>query len=166
MDIVEGIITRSQNFKDRDRLVTVFTPENGVMRGIVKGVGRKKMAATTPGTCVEYVVKTGKTGLFSCHTATVKHAFLGIRKSKAHIDAAIGMLQLINETQHEQTPSDALYTLLTAYLTALEKTSHPLTLLESFTLKLHFHDGHLPENLSSREQHLVSAKSFSELESI
>ncbi|MDN3507548.1 MAG: hypothetical protein P0S94_01350, partial [Simkaniaceae bacterium] len=104
--------------------------------------------------------------LFTCHTATVKHSFLGIRRSKTHIDAAIGMLQLINNSQHEQTPSHPLYTLLSAYLNALEQTNHPKNLLESFTLKLDLHDGQLQEILTHREQALVTAKTFSELEKI
>ncbi|MDN3508403.1 MAG: recombination protein O N-terminal domain-containing protein, partial [Simkaniaceae bacterium] len=63
MNIIEGIITKAQNYGDKDRLVTLFTSENGIMRGIVKGVGRKKMAATTPGTCVEYTIRKTKSGL-------------------------------------------------------------------------------------------------------
>lgn len=162
-ETIEGIITRSQNYGEKDRLVTLFTPTDGLITGIVKGVGRKKMGSTDTGAQVEYVITRTKSALFTTRTVSVKHAFLGIRRSMVHIKTALSILQLITETQHESHPSPELYALLTAYLSAFDTFDAPHVLLESFTLKLHRFDGLLPETLTPREHTLAFATNFNEL---
>ncbi|MCB1084774.1 MAG: DNA repair protein RecO [Chlamydiia bacterium] len=141
---IEGIVLRATPFKENDRIVTLFTPEFGVMSLYVKNLSRKKPTLTnltTPLARGEFVFSKGRSDLFRFLDGTLIDLHRDLRRSYAHLEVGGKMVQSILATQMPGKSAPALYRLLALYLKALSTFSRPETLGASFMLKLLKHEG-------------------------
>jgi len=140
----EGVIVNAFAFKDFDRIIHVFTPDDGLIKLVVKGAFSTKQGkgnTSAPLTHVEVIYTAGNSELGLCREISVLNHFLGLRKQLPILQAACDMLQAVASTQQPGKASPALYQLLTAYLAQLPKAVDPQAILASFRLKTLRHEG-------------------------
>jgi len=145
---IEGITLHAFDFKEYDRIVTVFSEEMGVISLIVKGANRKKKgtasALATPLSCGEFIFSAGKGDLFTYRDGTIYDQFLSLRHDFDTLDTAGSMLQITKKTLLPNKPAPLLYRLLKTFLSGLSDCSPPENALISFKLKMLHHEGLLP----------------------
>jgi DNA repair protein RecO (recombination protein O) len=142
----EGIVLQTLNFQDYDRILTVFSQNEGIIKLIVKGANRVKQRGgviTAPLTHLEILYAKSKGELLKCHSLTLLNANLDLRKNLACLEAACEMTQAVLQSQFPNAPAPALYALLQAYLDKIPGMQDPNLLVASFYLKLLRHDGML-----------------------
>ncbi len=179
MEETEGIVLKSIDFKDHERIITIFTRDLGIASLIVKGVrggNLQKLAITTPFCQVEFLYSRGKSELLRYHDSTVLHEHHELRTQYAHLEAAGLMAKAILQFQLPGTPAPTLYALFERYLKKIPEFPNPLPLTTSFLLKmLHLeglisedsHDGRITSTFTSAEKEilkeLIQSRSFQKL---
>lgn len=118
----EAIVLASMDFRESDRIVTLFTLEHGKVRGVAKGAKRSTRRfgpALEPFARirVEMVVREG---LSSVRGADVVTLYPGIRGDLYAIGLAGYAVELADRYLPDGAPSPRLYRLLTAYLERLD----------------------------------------------
>ena len=101
----EGIVLKSTPFKDADRIVTVFTPNQGVLSFIVKRLSKNRPAMvnlTTPLCRGEFIFKTGRSQLHRFIDGTILDLHLPLRQSYERLDYGAKMLSAILTSQMPQ----------------------------------------------------------------
>lgn len=140
----EGIVFRVIPFGDYDQIVSVFTPEAGVVKVMQKGQfvkGKKKKGGCMPLTKVELLYREKEGEIFSCHEMHSIDTFPSLRKSFNVLEAGCDLLQVVQSSQFVGKSAPALYALLCYYLNKISAMTHPELLLASFRLKVLKHDG-------------------------
>ncbi len=171
---IEGIVLRAQDYKENQRIVTLFTPQ-GVLGLIVKGIASKKstlLALTTPFCHGEYHVVRGNSDLFQFRDGTVLDEHFILRGRLDWLRTAGALTQLILRSQMPHKPTPELFSLYKAYLAQVPKMHNFEALVCSFLLKVLRLEGEFDEGqvgLASTEEKaqlavLLRAKKFSELE--
>ncbi|MCI5052393.1 MAG: DNA repair protein RecO [Simkaniaceae bacterium] len=143
----DGIVLNRFDFREKERILHLFTPEHGVLHVIAKKLSPKNLthaSLTSPLTRGRYHVLQGRSDLLKFKDGTVDEMHLGVRGDYDRLEAALGMLRLVNKTQLPDKPAPQLYHLLRIYLKALEVGS-ARHLHTSFAIKLLKHDGMLSE---------------------
>jgi DNA repair protein RecO (recombination protein O) len=141
---IEGIVVQSIPFKDYDRIVTLFTPREGLIRLVVKGALRSdkgKGYGMEPLAQVEVLYTQGRGDLCSCFESTVLNSNVALRSHLLLLRSACEMLQIVSATQQQGKPASDLYELLIAYLQRLPAAQEPRTIASSFRLKTLRHEG-------------------------
>lgn len=140
----EGIVLKTVPFKENDRILSLFTPDQGVMSLYVRGLSKKKPALvnlTTPFCRAEYLYRKGRSDLYRFIDGTILDLHLPLRRSYHHLEYAGKMLQAILKSQLPGKSAKNLYHLLASYLKKLSEASFPETLWASFALKLLKYEG-------------------------
>jgi DNA repair protein RecO (recombination protein O) len=140
----EGIVLRAFDYKDRQKIVTLFTLEAGMISLIMKGFSRKNyrmLSLSTPLSRVEVHFKRGKSDLFRYIDGTVLDEHLELRKQLDFLQTAGSLAQTILQSQLPGKSAPSLYQLFRSYLKQVPTFSHPQLLLVSFHLKLLRHEG-------------------------
>ena len=153
---VEGIVLKAIPFKEQDRIVTLYTKEQGTISLYVRGLSKKKPTLTnltTPLSRGEFLFRKGKNDLHTFIDGTIFDLHLNLRTSYKHMETGGKFLQAIHHTQLPCKKAPSLYALLASFLKKLGAASFPETLWASFQLKLLTHEG-----LLCLDQH----RSFSE----
>ncbi len=159
----EGLVLRSLDYKDRQKIITLFTPNRGVISLIVKGITRKKnhlLTLTSPFTRAEYHFFIGRTDLYTFRDGTPLKTHQHLRSNLSHIASATDIAKALLASQLPGKPAPALYALTLAYLEHLSSFTDPTPLTTSYLLKLLKHDGllcinHLPRTFTSEEKNLL-----------
>jgi DNA repair protein RecO (recombination protein O) len=139
----EGIVLRSQEFKEHHRIITLFSPQ-GLISLIVKSVSRKNtrlLALTTPFSYGEFIYHQGRSELFRLHDGTVFDAHLILRQSLKSLQTAGALANAILSSQMAGKPAPALFLLYKSYHKQVPCFDDPAPLLASFYLKLLKHEG-------------------------
>ena len=142
---IEGIVLRSQDYKESHRIITLFTPE-GLISLIVRGISRKNsrlLTLTTPFCNAEYLYRKTHSELLSFRDGTVLDDHLSLRHSLASLQLAGSLANAILTSQMAGKPAPALYLLYKAYHKQASHFPNPGALLASFYLKLLKYEGHL-----------------------
>lgn len=140
----EGIVLKAIPFKENDRILTLFTPDRGVMSLYVRGLSKKKPSLvnlTTPFCRAEFLFRQGRSDLYRFIDGTILDLHLPLRRSYHNLKYAGKMLQAILKSQMPGKGAKPLYFLLLSYLKKLPDSSMPDTLWASFTLKLLKYEG-------------------------
>lgn len=141
----EAIVLQSFPFQERDRILSVFSRDEGVLKFIVKEAAlNKQKGGLAPLTCAEFLYTHGKSELFKCQEFSILNQFLPLRQSFAVLEAAGDMLRSIVQSQFPHTPAPMLYDLLIWSLHKVPQAKDPHLLAASFRLKLLKHEGILP----------------------
>ena len=139
MNRSEGIVLSRLEFKENNRILKVFTKNEGLLNLIVKRLNKKNTALlniTSPLTHIDFIYKPSKSDLKQFLEGSIVNSHLTIRKSYDHIQAAQKILKTIELTQAHEKTAPNLFTLLSLFLNKLPLTDTPYTLQSSFLLKL------------------------------
>ncbi|WP_224961098.1 DNA repair protein RecO [Geomonas subterranea] len=118
---VEGIVLRLTDFGEADRIVTLFTLEQGKMQGVARGAKRSKKrfaGALEPFAHLKVQLHLG-TGLTTLSNADIVGIFPGIRADLARIGCAAYACELVERLTPEDEPAPRLFRLLYCYLERL-----------------------------------------------
>lgn len=173
---IEGIVLRSQEYKENQRIITLFTPQ-GVLGVIVKGLASKMssfLTLTTPLCHGEYHIVRGNSELCQLRDGTVLNAQFILRDKLEWLRTAGCLTQLIVRSQMPHKPTPELFFLYRAYLAQIPKVQNLSALSCSFILKAWRLEGEWDESqfaVASAEERsqieiLLRAKKFSELEPV
>jgi DNA repair protein RecO (recombination protein O) len=144
MEQTQGIILSTLNYQDYDVILTVFTPDRGLVKFFFKRGNSKKQrqgCSLDPLTCAEFIYSKGKGDLLLCTEISPINAHLEIRKDLKYLEAGCNLLRTIQQTQFPEKSSPPLYQLLLRYLGHISKMNAPENLDLSFRLKVLRHDG-------------------------
>jgi DNA repair protein RecO (recombination protein O) len=140
----EGIVLRSLEYRDRQRIITLFTKEEGIISLIVKHISSKRstmLALTTPFTRGEYLYRRGRSELMPLEDATLLDEHLELRNRFESLQAAGELVQAILASQMPGKAAPILYGLFSAYLKQIAHFPKPDSAICSFLLKILKHEG-------------------------
>jgi len=139
----EGIIIHALDFRDHDKILTVFSPDHGLIKLFLKGIliRRHSRPVTAPLTRSEFVCKKRTGDLLLCREMSTLDQQLILRRDLKTLEAACELLQLVKRTQFPDKPAPDLYRLMIQYLRFIPSLSIPDVLTTSFRLKLLRHEG-------------------------
>ena len=126
--VVEGIVLHAFDFKERSRIVTLFTPNLGKMNLIVNRISSKKpvlVNLTTPFCQAEFIYHKGKSDLYRFIDGSIINLHLPLRSSYTILNYGAKMLRIIAQSQFPGKPAKALYQLLIVYLKRMQKNLFP-----------------------------------------
>jgi DNA repair protein RecO (recombination protein O) len=130
----EGIVLRSQDYKEHHRIITLFSPL-GLINLIVKGISRKNtrlLMLTTPFSHGEYIYRQGRSDLLNFHDGTVLNDHLILRQSLKSLQTAGTLANAILTSQMNGKPAPVLFTLYKSYHRQACRFDDPMPLLGSF----------------------------------
>ncbi|HEY2811630.1 MAG TPA: DNA repair protein RecO [Rhabdochlamydiaceae bacterium] len=139
----EGIVLRSLDYKDSQRIITVFTPL-GLLSLIVKGLHARNtqlLTLTTPFCEGEFLFKRGRSELLKLVDGTVLDPHLSLRQRLSSLETASHLNKAILASQLAGKISWDLYQLFRIFLKQIPSFELPAALLASFQLKLLTHEG-------------------------
>jgi len=142
--ITEGLILRSIPYKDYDQILTLYTPDCGVLSVIVKAARSQRRglsSAVSPLSRVECVLRKGKGELLQCREISVLNHNLFLRECVNALRTACDMVQAIRASQPPEKAAPELYKLLIKMIERLEFSPSFPSLLAAFRLKVMQHDG-------------------------
>lgn len=140
----EGLVLRSVDFKDRQKIITLYTPLRGLISLIVKGVNRKKthlLTLTSPFTIAEYHLSVRRSALYTFLDGTPLFTNHFLRANLSHLQGATAIVKALLASQLPDKPAPQLYQLTRIYLQSLPAFEDPLPLIASYYLKLLKHEG-------------------------
>jgi DNA repair protein RecO (recombination protein O) len=139
---VEGIILRVTPYKDRHRVVTLFTPQSGMVTFLAKKVSTpEKTALLSPFSCIEAVMFKKQSDLYHFKEGALLEGHLFLRTKWTILEMAGKMAQILLHSQLPGKSSPLLYALFKACLKQLPLFEDPSSLLLFFYLKLLTHEG-------------------------
>lgn len=111
---VKGIVVKAQDFKDSDKIVTIFSAELGLISARVRGVKKDKaklVFAVQPFAFVEFMlVKSGN--LYTCINATSIDQFFNLTSDFDNYILMLACLEVCYKTVKENSPEQDLFLLL------------------------------------------------------
>lgn len=144
----DGIVIREQTTGERDRLVTLLTRSNGVVRAFVNG-GRSpksKNVASTGLLCYsDLVIEKRKNGVYIITEATPKEVFFALRDDLVSLSLAQYFAELAGELAPREEESDEyLRVLLNAVYFVAQKKREPELIKAATELRLLSIAGYMP----------------------
>lgn len=137
-----GIVLQTIPFQDHHRIVSLYSPDWGVIPLMVKFAKSKKQASPfEPLNLLEVIFKQGRGNLLQSVAATLLDSQLKLRSSFGVLNAALDMLAALKNSQMDHKPSPILFSLLLHYLNFLPRSLNPNAFSASFKLKILRHDG-------------------------
>ncbi|MEG1524254.1 MAG: DNA repair protein RecO [Clostridia bacterium] len=110
----DGIVTRYTNYRENDRIISIFTIDHGRIDAKARGC-RKATSALLP-VCQPFVF--GQFELYSAkekytvNQCEIKETFFPIREDYGRFATASAALQLVHHAVQENQPNESLFTLL------------------------------------------------------
>lgn len=142
----DAIVLRRGRFGEHGVLLTLFTPEQGKVSAIAKGVHRpaSRLAGhLEPLLHVRLLVAKGR-NLDIVTQAQVLHPFGNVRSDLPRTAAAWYAVELVDRTSETHQENGRLYDLLLALLHRLDGPDAPEPLLRFFEMRLLTHLGYQP----------------------
>lgn len=112
--LVHGIVLRYANYKDYDRMLTIFTQEAGRVDACARGCRRPKsplLPCAQPFVFGEFQLYSGK-GRNTVNQCDVRETFYPLREDMAKFQVSSMMLSLTAQTIQEGAPNPQLFSLL------------------------------------------------------
>ena len=112
--LANGIVTRYANYRENDRILTIFTPDRGRIDAKARGCRRPTSPLLS---CAEAFVY-GEFELFcakdryTVNACSVEESFFPIREDIVRFALGTSMLQFITETAQENEPNERMFLLL------------------------------------------------------
>lgn len=142
---IEGLVIRSFAYGEYDKIVHIFTPDEGIIHLIAKGALRpqkKGALSVEPLTLATFYLKQKPHNkLFQCVEVVPDRLHSFLRRQMDKLDCACQMAMAVAQTQMSNQPAPLLFHLLCYYLKKLETSQNAAAILASFRLKLLRHDG-------------------------
>jgi len=135
---VEAIVLRHSDWGEADRLLSLFTREEGKLRAIAKGARRlrsRKAGHLQPFTRVKLMLAHGR-DLWIVTQAETVAAYLALREDLERIAHASYAVELLDRFTYEEGANRPLFDLLAITLQRLNEGQPPFTLLRYYELRL------------------------------
>ncbi len=136
---VTGIVTRAVNYKDNDRMLTIFSREEGRIDARARGCRRTKsplLLASQTLIFAEFHLYKSPQDRYIVDNADVLESFLPLREDVERLTAASTMLTLANKSVQKSEANEELFTLIYHGLSFLAYgESHPVDVLIATLLK-------------------------------
>ncbi len=135
---VEAVVLRHNDWGEADRLLTLYTREEGKLRAIAKGVRRlhsRKAGHLEPFTRVKLMLARGR-DLWIVTQAETVAAYLSLREDLERIAQASYVVELLDRFTYEEGGNRALFDLLATTLQRLDKGHPPFTVLRYYEMRL------------------------------
>jgi DNA repair protein RecO (recombination protein O) len=164
----QGIVLRSLDYKDSQRIITAFTPI-GLISLVVKGITQRNIQRLnlTSAFCeAELVFRRGRSDLLSFLDGSVLDNHLLLRERLSSLHAAGQLAQVILSSQLDGKSSSDLYQLFRIYLKQIPSFASPTCLVASFQLKLLAYEGLLALSSACNRCHDKKAEFLSKGESL
>jgi DNA repair protein RecO (recombination protein O) len=142
----EAIVLKTIKLGEADRIVTLFTRQNGKVRAVAKGIRKTKSrfgARLEPFTQVKLMIYKGR-NLDTITSADIVTSFDGLRRSYESLTAAIAMADTVEKITPDRETAYSTYSLLLAGLHALTE-SLGSSVLPAFLVKLLSLSGYHPQ---------------------
>ena len=111
---VTGIVTRYVNYRESDRILSIFTIEQGRVDAKARGCRRPTsplLPAAQPFVYGEFELFHGK-DKYTVNQCSIQESFFPIRENIARFAVGSAMLQLAHEATQEREPNRPLFSLL------------------------------------------------------
>ena len=142
----EGIVLKTIKLGEADRIVTLFTRDNGKVRAVAKGIRKTKSrfgGRLEPFTRVALIVYRGR-NLDTITSADILTSFRVVREDYARLTAAATLAEIVEKITPEDERSFSVFALLNGGLEALA-VHGPSTVVPAFLLKLLSLSGYHPQ---------------------
>ena len=99
--VYNGIVLRYANYKENDRILTIFTREAGLLSASSRGCRRPKsqlLGASEAFVYGEFLLFERSGGKFSVESCDVRESFYPIREDMARLAGGISMLKLVENS--------------------------------------------------------------------
>jgi DNA repair protein RecO (recombination protein O) len=135
----DALVLRLVDYRDSDRIVTLFTRELGTVAALARGArGSKRRfgGALEPYAIVRVELGPARGELWSLESASVRQSFPRLLTDLARMEAAAGALLLLREAQAARQPDPALFLASVQYLALVDVAGDPERVgLLAFTLR-------------------------------
>ncbi|MGV8049709.1 MAG: DNA repair protein RecO [Anaerolineaceae bacterium] len=135
---VQAVVLRHLEYGEADRILTLFTLEQGKLQAIAKGVRKihsRKAGHLEPFSQVNLFMAKGR-NLAVITQAEAMRTFPGIRADLRLTAYAAYVAELVDRFTYEEGESRQLYNLLVDTLMRLEEGSHPTTVVHYYEVQL------------------------------
>lgn len=135
---VEAVVLRHSDWGEADRLLWLYTREQGKVRAIAKGVRKvrsRKAGHLEPFTRVGLLLARGREMLLVTQAETVD-AYLPLREDLLRVGYASYVVELLDRFTYEEGENRALYRLLTETLSRLSNETDPLVAVRYYEIRL------------------------------
>lgn len=118
-ETVQGIVLRYANYREADRILTLFTREHGKLEAAARGCRRinSRLLSATQTFCYGEYVLNERNQRLSVQQCDLREAFFDLRNDLNKLSAATAMLALCEEGSLHGQPDEALFLLLLHSLT-------------------------------------------------
>ena len=134
--IIDAIVLKSQDFKDNDKIVYLFSPAEGKFSAVLKGVKKasaKLKFAGEPFCFAEFTcVKRGDMATIT--NAYQKESFFELRNDITAFYAGVSALEIVSAFAQEGVADPALFVCLIKSLSLMVQGINPKTVLAHFAL--------------------------------
>lgn len=144
---VNGIVIYCANYKDNDKMLTIFTPDKGSVSVFSRGCKRPKsplLQASEPFVAGEFLLyeKNGKYSLTSC---SIDKYYYNLRLDHFKLSCGSYMLQLCNAVVQANEENKPLFNCLLKSLDMLSETDvDPLIIMNKFLMDFSIISGYKP----------------------
>ncbi len=144
---VEAVVLRHTDWGEADRLLVLFTREQGKLRAVAKGVRRvrsRKAGHLEPFTRVILMLARGR-DLWIVTQADTVEAYLPLREDLERIGLASYVVELLDRFTYEEGANRPLYQLLVETLARLNEQEDPFLAVRYYEIRLLDQLGFRPE---------------------
>ena len=135
---VEAVVLRHSDWGEADRMLTIFTREQGKMRVVAKGVRRihsRKSGHVEPFTHVSLLLHYGKNFWLAVQADAVE-PFLNLREDLLRTASAMYCIELVDQFTYEDSPNQELFNILCQTVRRLDAQSDPFIVIRYFEIHL------------------------------
>lgn len=161
---VEAVVLRHQEFGETDRLLTLFSREQGKLRCIAKGIRKirsRKAGHIQPFSRAKIMLARGRS-LWIITQAELIDSYSALKENLVILSYASYVIELLDRFTYEEGPNPALYRLLVRTLDRLSQAEHPDMVTRYFDMRLLDVMGFRPElvNCVNCEKKIVAQDQY------
>ncbi len=147
-ETLQGIVLRVANYRDRDRMLTLLSPDKGRVDVLSRGCRRPKsclMPVSENFVQGEFVLFRNQ-DRYTLSSANISESYYPLRLDAYRMICGAYMLQLAQAAAHPEQEAKTIYELLTASLHRLcyDQSASPLMVVNSFLLLFAADNGYRP----------------------
>lgn len=135
---VEAVVLRHQEYGEADRILTLFSREQGKLRCIAKGVRKirsRKAGHIQPFSCAKMMLARGR-NMWIITQAELINAYPALQENLVILSYASYVIELLDRFTYEEGPNQALYRLLIRTLDRLTTAEHPDMVVRYYDMRL------------------------------
>lgn len=121
--LTDALLLRATDYRDADRIVTLFTRDAGKLSAIARGARgskRRFSGSLEPYAVIRVELDERRADLLGLKRAEMTRAFPNILSELARMDVAAGALALVREAHPPRVPDEALFVAAVQYLTIVD----------------------------------------------